>query len=59
MDAMFDRMGDQVKVKSWLKEGITWRVGDASAPELIHELGPQDVVVATRFLCHMEPRANA
>jgi chemotaxis methyl-accepting protein methylase len=57
MDAMFDRMGDQVKVKSWLKEGITWRVGDASAPELIHELGPQDVVVANRFLCHMEPAA--
>src|SRR4029077_2962484 len=30
MDAMFDREGDQAKVKSWLKESITWRVGDAS-----------------------------
>ena len=57
MDAMFDRVGDQVKVKSWLKEGITWRLGDASAPELIHALGTQDVVVANRFLCHMEPAA--
>jgi chemotaxis protein methyltransferase CheR len=57
MDAMFDREGDQVKVKSWLKKGITWRVGDASAPELIHTLGKQDVVVANRFLCHMEPAA--
>ena len=57
MDAMFDRVGDQAKVKSWLKEGITWRVGDASAPELIHTLGTQDVVVANRFLCHMEPAA--
>src|SRR5258708_2892926 len=55
MDAMFDREGDQAKVKSWLREGITWRVGDASAPELIHTLGTQDVVVANRFLCHMEP----
>ena len=57
MDAMFDKKGDQVKVKSWLKEGITWRLGDASAPQLIHELDPQDVVVANRFLCHMEPAA--
>jgi chemotaxis methyl-accepting protein methylase len=57
MDAMFDREGDQAKVKSWLKEGITWRVGDASAPELVDDLGLQDVVVANRFLCHMEPAA--
>jgi chemotaxis methyl-accepting protein methylase len=57
MDAMFDREGDLAKVQSWLKEGITWRVGDASASELIHALGPQDVVVANRFLCHMEPAA--
>jgi len=57
MEAMFDRDGDVVRVKSWLKEGITWRLGDASAPELIRELGPQDIVVANRFLCHMEPAA--
>ena len=57
MDEMFDREGDQAKVKSWLKEGITWRLGDATAPELVHALGTQDVVVANRFLCHMEPAA--
>jgi chemotaxis methyl-accepting protein methylase len=57
MDAMFDREGDQAKVKSWLKEGITWRLGDANSPELIRALGTQDVVVANRFLCHMEPAA--
>lgn len=55
IDAMFDRDGGQVKVKPWLKEGITWRRGDASAPELVDALGTQDVVVANRFLCHMEP----
>jgi chemotaxis methyl-accepting protein methylase len=57
MDGMFDREGDKAKVKPWLKEGITWRVGDASSPELVDELGLQDVVVANRFLCHMEPAA--
>jgi SAM-dependent methyltransferase len=57
MDAMFDREGEQAKVKPWLKEGITWRLGDASAPELVDDLGLQDVVVANRFLCHMEPAA--
>lgn len=55
MDAMFDREADQAKVKLWLKEGIAWRVADVSDPELIRLLGPQDVVVANRFLCHMEP----
>ena len=57
MDAMFDRECDQAKVKSWLKEGINWRLGDASAPELLDTLGKQDVVVANRFLCHMEHAA--
>jgi len=57
LEAMFDIEGDQAKVKSWLKEGITWRVGDASDPGLVRALGGQDVVVANRFLCHMEPAA--
>jgi chemotaxis methyl-accepting protein methylase len=57
LEAMFDREDDQVKVKSWLKEGIIWRHLDASTPEIIEALGPQDVVVANRFLCHMEPAA--
>jgi SAM-dependent methyltransferase len=52
---MFDWDGDQAKVKSWLREGIAWRLGDAADPELIHSLGPQDMVVASNFLCHMAP----
>src|SRR5262249_6920097 len=47
---MFDWEGDQAKVKSWLREGITWRLGDAADPELIRDLGPQDMVVASNFL---------
>jgi SAM-dependent methyltransferase len=53
--AMFDREGDQVVVKPWIREGITWRVADAADPELARLLGPQDIVVANRFLCHMNP----
>jgi SAM-dependent methyltransferase len=52
---MFDWVGDQAKVKSWLREGIAWRLGDAADPELIRSLGPQNMVVASNFLCHMAP----
>jgi SAM-dependent methyltransferase len=52
---MFDWKEDQAKVKSWLREGIAWRLGDAADPELILALGPQDMVVASNFLCHMAP----
>jgi hypothetical protein len=52
---IFDWDGDQAKVKSWLREGIAWRLGDAADPELIRDLGPQEMVVASNFLCHMAP----
>jgi chemotaxis methyl-accepting protein methylase len=55
MEQMFDWEGDEARVKPWLREGITWQIGDASSPELIQVLGPQDFVVASNFLCHMEP----
>ena len=32
--AMFEVEGDQARVRSWLKEGITWICGDASDPAL-------------------------
>jgi chemotaxis methyl-accepting protein methylase len=57
MDQMFDREGEAASIKPWLREGITWQVGDASSPELIHDLGRQDIVVASNFLCHMDPPA--
>jgi chemotaxis protein methyltransferase CheR len=55
MRGMFDREADQLKVKSWIREGIRWRVGDARDPHIVDALGPQDIVVANDFLCHMEP----
>lgn len=52
--AMFDRDGDKLTVKPWIKEGITWFLGDAGDPALLYILGPQDIVVANNFMCHMD-----
>jgi chemotaxis methyl-accepting protein methylase len=57
IEEMFDRDGDVKIVKSWIKEGIEWRVGDVSQPEIVKILGPHDVVVANNFLCHMDDGA--
>ena len=53
--SMFDMAGSEARVRSWLQEGITWRQGDAGDPRIVELLGPQDIVVANRFLCHMRP----
>jgi chemotaxis methyl-accepting protein methylase len=55
IQAMFEIEGDEARVKSWLKEGTVWLLGDAGNPDLVGALGPQDIVVANRFLCHMKP----
>ena len=57
MNEMFELESDQARIKPWLKERITWLRGDAADPEFATALGVQDVVVANRFLCHMEPAA--
>jgi len=57
MEHMFDFEGEEATVKPWLRDGITWRLGDASSPELINSLGSHDIVVANNFLCHMAPPA--
>jgi SAM-dependent methyltransferase/mannose-6-phosphate isomerase-like protein (cupin superfamily) len=56
---LFDRDGDIMTVKSWLREGIEWSVGDAATPEILDSLGQHDVVVANNFLCHMQPAMAA
>ena len=53
-DELFDRDGDVLTVKSWIKQGIEWHVGDVKEPEVHDLLGPQDIVVANNFLCHMD-----
>lgn len=53
IDAMFNRTGELLKVKPAFRNGITWELGDARCPKLVEVLGPQDIVFANRFLCHM------
>jgi chemotaxis methyl-accepting protein methylase len=53
--ALFDWEGETATVKPWLRAGITWYEADVSSPELTRALGPQDIVVASNFLCHMPP----
>jgi chemotaxis methyl-accepting protein methylase len=53
IEELFDKKEDLFAVKSWIKEGIRWRVGDVSDSEIVSALGPRDIVVANNFLCHM------
>jgi chemotaxis methyl-accepting protein methylase len=54
-ETLFQIDGQTATVRAWLREGIHWSVGDVGEPATIEELGPQDVVVANNFLCHMVP----
>jgi SAM-dependent methyltransferase len=53
IEAMFDRDGETLSVKPWIRTGIDWRLADATAPETLALIGLQDLVVANNFLCHM------
>ena len=55
---LFDWNAGQGSIKPWLRKGIAWELGDALDPELVRRLGPQDMVVANNFLCHL-PRESA
>jgi len=57
LEELFNRDGDVMTVKSWIADGINWHVGDAGESEILDVLGPQDMVVANNFLCHMDPPA--
>jgi SAM-dependent methyltransferase len=55
IEELFNRNGDVATVKPWIRDGIKWHVKDAANSEMIDALGPQDIVVANNFLCHMDP----
>ncbi len=55
LEDMFDWDGGTACVKPWLREGIEWHIADACDLELGGRLGRQDIVVASNFLCHMDP----
>lgn len=52
---LFDRTSDHVTIRPWIKQGIVWQLGDVRDPIVLNRLGPQDIVVANNFLCHMQP----
>jgi chemotaxis methyl-accepting protein methylase len=51
---MFEGDRSRAQIRSWIREGISWHLGDAADPDMVRALGPQDIVVANNFLCHME-----
>jgi SAM-dependent methyltransferase len=55
LNEFFDLDGDLASVKSWIKDGIDFQVGDVKVSEIMGAIGPQDLVVASNCLCHMEP----
>lgn len=55
MDEFFHSEGGYMRVRDWIREDIVWRSGDAADPNLAAELGPQDMIFASNFLCHMNP----
>lgn len=57
LKGIFDWQAGVATVKPWLREGVTFHLGDAGDPKLLETLGPQDIVIASNFLCHMEPVA--
>jgi hypothetical protein len=52
---MFEGNRRAATVTSWIREGINWHQRDAQDPKLRHDFGPQHIVIANNFLCHMEP----
>lgn len=54
-EEVFESDGSVARVKSWIREGISWHLGDAGDPHLMRVTGVQDMVVASNFLCHMAP----
>ena len=53
--SVFESDGRSLRVKSWIREGIGWSVGDARDPRILDDMGSHHVVVANDFLCHMDP----
>ncbi|MBZ5572757.1 MAG: methyltransferase domain-containing protein [Acidobacteriia bacterium] len=56
IEAMFECKDEQATVKPPFRDGITWHLGDAGDTKLVNLFGLQDIVVANRFLCHMQPQ---
>jgi SAM-dependent methyltransferase len=58
IEEFFEREGSKLRVKAWLRKGVEFQLADATQPSVIASLGPQDMVIANRFLCHMQPATS-
>lgn len=59
LQEMFERDGDALRVKDWIRQAIEWHVADLRDPEARDALGLHDLVVANNFLCHMDDSSAA
>ena len=55
MDELFQAEAGKMRVHRRIRNNINWSTGDAADPKLAIQLGPQDMVFADNFLCHMNP----
>ena len=56
-DELFERDGDNWRVRPQWRAPISWHVLDARQSGLVKRVGEHDLVLANRFLCHMPPAA--
>ena len=54
-ERLFSRQQNTLRIQDWLKEGVTWWVGDVCAADLASHFGLHDLVLANNFLFHMQP----
>jgi len=50
IEALFDHVGDGIRVKEWIRKDTRWVVADALDPQLRNELGAADLLVANNFI---------
>jgi chemotaxis methyl-accepting protein methylase len=59
-DRFLTKVGKTLVIQDWLKEKVSWAVGDALSPDLAARFGLHDVLVANNFLFSLAPeRAEA
>lgn len=57
LDSIFEKRGEFLTVRSWITEGIEWRVEDATNIQLTQGLGKFNLVLANKFLINLSDSA--
>ena len=53
-ERLFLRQQNTLRIQDWLKQGITWWIGDVCSSDLPGHFGLHDLVLANNFLFHMQ-----